>query len=322
MRTEDRLARPLKALRVSVTDRCTFRCPACRPGPAPPLLPRESLLRFEELRRLAGIFAGLGAGRLRLTGGEPLLRAGLPDLVGRLRTVAGIRELALTTNGLRLRELAAPLRAAGLDRLTLSLDSLDPVRFARCRGTRAPLRQVLEGLEEAVRAGFSGIHLNCVLRRGWNEADILPLAAFARERGHVLRFIEFMSVDADGGWRMEEVVPSAEVRAILAARWPLEPLPEGDRPARRWRYRDSAGEVGFVAAVTEPFCDACGRARLSCDGVFRPCLLAGEGLALGPLLREGATDAEIRDLVAAAWRGRGARMSAAGSPVAMSRIGG
>ena len=334
MELRDTLGRPLKALRMSVTDRCNFRCGYCMPrevfGPDYAFLPREALLSFEEVTRLAGIFTGLGVTKLRLTGGEPLLRRELPDLVQMLAPLPGLQDLALTSNGVLLPELAPALRRAGLSRLTVSLDTLRPERFQRLSDTDLPLSRVLDGLEAARAAGFGPIKLNCVLQRGVNEDEILDLAAFAREQGHILRFIEFMDVGTTNGWRLDAVVPAEEIHHRIHARWPLEPLPpkEGD-VAREWRYRDGKGEVGLIASVTAPFCRGCDRARLSADGHLYTCLFAGQGLDLKAFLRSGHSDADVAALLASHWRRREDRYSelrradTPGLPkIEMSHIGG
>ena len=334
MEPRDTLGRPLKALRISVTDRCNFRCSYCMPrevfGPDYPFLPREALLSFEEVTRLARVFVGLGVTKLRLTGGEPLLRRELPLLVRMLAAVPGLDDLALTTNGVLLPDLAPALRAAGLRRLTVSLDTLRPERFQALSDTDLPLSRVLAGLEAARAAGFGPLKLNCVLQRGVNDDEILNLAAFAREGGHTLRFIEFMDVGTTNGWRMAAVVPAAEVHRLLHARWPLEPLsPADDAVARGWRYVDGQGEVGLIASVTAPFCRGCDRARLSADGHLFTCLFAGEGLDVKGFLRGGHSDADLASLLAFHWKRRTDRYSelrradTPGLPrVEMSHIGG
>jgi cyclic pyranopterin phosphate synthase len=330
----DTLGRPLKALRISVTDRCNFRCGYCMPkgafGPDYPFLPREALLSFEEIVRLVRIFTGLGVSKIRLTGGEPLLRRELPTLVRMLAGVPGLDDLALTTNGALLADLAPALRAAGLKRLTVSLDTLRPDRFQAMSDTDLPLARVLEALEAAQSAGFGPLKLNCVLQRGVNDDEILDLAAFAREQGHTLRFIEFMDVGTTNGWRLQSVVPAADVHRILHARWPLEPLhTTHGAVARGWRYRDGKGEVGLISSVTAPFCRSCDRARLSADGHLYTCLFAGEGLDLKGFLRGGHSDADIASLLASHWKRRSDRYSelrrddTPGLPrVEMSHIGG
>jgi cyclic pyranopterin phosphate synthase len=274
-------------------------------------LDRAEILSFEEILRLARIFAGLGVAKVRLTGGEPLLRRGLPELVAGLARIPGLRESALTTNGSLLGELARPLRDAGLGRLTVSLDSLDPERFLASTDSTVSLDRVLAGLQAVKAAGFQDTKLNCVLRRGFNEADILPLAAFAREEGFTLRFIEYMDVGSHNGWRLDSVVPAAEVARILDQRWPLEESPRTHRNcvAQHWRYRDGRGGVGLIASVTEPFCAGCDRARLSADGKLYTCLFAQSGLDLKGFLRGGASDAELAALIGARWHRRDDRYS-------------
>jgi len=330
----DSLGRPLRALRISVTDRCNFRCGYCMPrevfGPDYAFLPRAALLSFEEITRLARVFVGLGVTKLRLTGGEPLLRRELPALVRMLAGIPGIEDLALTTNGVLLKDQAPALRAAGLKRLTVSLDTLRPDRFQALSDTELPLARVLEGLEAARSAGFGPPKLNCVLQRGVNEDEILELAAFAREGGHTLRFIEFMDVGTTNGWRLEAVVPAAEVQQILHGRFPLEPMaaPEG-AVAQTWRYRDGRGEVGIISSVTAPFCRSCDRTRLSADGHLYTCLFAAEGLDLKGFLRSGHGDGDIAALLASHWKRREDRYSelrradTPGLPrIEMSHIGG
>jgi cyclic pyranopterin phosphate synthase len=274
-------------------------------------LDRAEILTFEEILRLVRVFVGLGVAKVRLTGGEPLLRRDLPDLVSKLVAVPGLKEVTLTTNGSLLTGLAEPLKAAGLSRLTVSLDSLDPVRFKDNTDTGVPLDQVLAGLAASTAAGFTGTKLNCVLRRGVNDADILPLAEFAREQGYTLRFIEFMDVGTRNGWRLDDVVPAAEVAERIHRRWPLERFWKSapNCVAQHWRYLDGAGEVGMIASVTEPFCSGCDRARLSADGSLFTCLFAAEGTDLKGFLRGGATDAELAALVEARWRRRDDRYS-------------
>lgn len=331
----DRLHRPLGALRISVTDRCNFRCSYCMPreafGPDHPFLPKDQVLSFEEIERLARVFLSLGVRKIRLTGGEPLLRRELPDLIARLVALPGLEDLAMTTNGGLLAELAGDLRRSGLRRLTLSLDTLRPDRFRQLCDTTIPLAKVLSGLDAAVAAGFPPPKLNCVLQKGVNDDEVEELAAFARERGHTLRFIEFMDVGTTNGWRLDAVVPSEAVRARLQARWPLEPVAESPdgRVAERWRYLDGRGEVGFIASVTAPFCGGCDRARLSAEGRLYTCLFAAEGLDLRGYLRAGHTDAEVAAVLGAFWGRREDRYSelrTAATPararVEMSRMGG
>ncbi|HET6906773.1 MAG TPA: GTP 3',8-cyclase MoaA, partial [Rhodanobacteraceae bacterium] len=263
----DALGRSLSDLRISVIDRCNFRCPYCMPeeqyASDHAFLRARERLSFQETERLARIFVALGVRKLRLTGGEPLLRRDLPELVSRLAHIEGVEDLALTTNGALLPRFAQALREAGLHRITLSLDSLDAETYRRMAGGRGEVGQVLEAIEAAGRAGFGALKINCVVLRGANEEGVLDLVARFRGTPHVLRFIEYMDVGTLNGWRAERVVPSEELRARIHARWPLEPLPRqlDSDTARRWRFADGAGEVGFISSVSEPFCGGCTRAR-------------------------------------------------------------
>jgi cyclic pyranopterin phosphate synthase len=308
---KDALGRALRDLRVSVTDRCNFRCPYCMPrdlfGADHAFLPRDELLSFEEITRVVTVFAGLGVTKVRLTGGEPLLRRDLPDLVRRIAAVEGITDLAMTTNGSLLATLAGPLRDAGLTRVTVSLDSLDPQAFQALGDTNVPLSQVLAGIEAASTAGLP-VKLNAVLRRGVNDDGLLDLAGYARDRGYTLRVIEYMDVGTTNGWRLDEVVPSEEVLARLSAVHGLEPLGE-DGTAERWRYTDGAGEVGFVSSVSKPFCGTCTRARITAIGELFTCLFATSGTDLRGALRGGATDEELTALVGGRWAVRDDRYS-------------
>src|SRR5215831_9852257 len=276
----DALARPLRDLRISVTDRCQFRCTYCMPremfGRDFVFLPREQLLTFEELTRLAGIFAGLGVRKLRLTGGEPLLRRDLEKLVAMLGGIEGIQDIALTTNGALLAGKATALAAAGLRRVTVSLDSLDDTVFMALNDAGFPVARVLEAITAAAGAGLVPVKVNMVVRRGVNDQSILPMAAHFRGTGHVLRFIEYMDVGVTNGWRLEEVVPAAEIISLVGAHWPVDPVEPAypGEVARRYRYRDGAGEIGVIASVTQPFCRGCTRARLSADGQLYTCLFA------------------------------------------------
>ena len=308
----DALGRPLRDLRLSVIDACNFRCPYCMPADRIPDdhgLDAASRLSFDEIETLVRGFARLGTHKLRITGGEPLLRKHLPELIGRLSKIAGIDDLALTTNGSLLAPQAKALRAAGLHRLTVSLDALDAERFAAMSGGRGKLEDVLAGLAAAREAGFERIKLNCVVQRGVNEDQVLPLAAFAREHGHVLRFIEYMDVGTCNGWRMQDVVSSAQLRDRLHAQWPLRPLDPQYRGevASRYAYVDGGGEIGFVSSVTAPFCGDCHRARVSADGKLYTCLFAAEGRSLREALGQGE-DALV-EAVAQAWTRRADRYS-------------
>ncbi|GMU66561.1 MAG: GTP 3',8-cyclase [Acidobacteriota bacterium] len=309
----DTLGRPLGDLRISVTDRCNFRCPYCMPreafGPDHAFLPHRELLSFEEIERLARLFVQLGVRKIRLTGGEPLLRRGLPELVRRLAPL-GV-DLALTTNGSLLADQAVPLARAGLRRVTVSLDSLDDETFRRMNDVGYSVTRVLDGVAAAERAGLAPIKINVVVRRGFNEESVVPLASRFRGSGHVVRYIEYMDVGATNSWRLDEVVPAREIVAAISERWPLEPVEPGYRGevARRWRYRDGAGEIGVVASVTAPFCGDCTRARLSADGRLFTCLFATVGTDLRRALRAGAGDPELRAMLDRVWRGRGDRYS-------------
>ena len=329
---QDRLGRPLRDLRLSVIDACNFRCPYCMPADRIPDdhgLDAAGRLSFDEIETLVRGFGRLGVRKLRITGGEPLLRRNLAALVARLAAVPGIEDLALTTNGSLLAAQARALREAGLHRLTVSLDALDPALFATLSGGRGRVADVLAGLDAAHAAGFERIKLNCVVQRGLNEEEVLPLAEFARARGHVLRFIEYMDVGTCNGWRREGVVPSAELRDHLHARWPLRPLDPQYRGevASRYAYVDGGGEVGFVSSVSAPFCGDCHRARVSADGRLYTCLFAATGSDLRPTLREG--EQALAELVAQLWAMRGDRYSElrgrAGAPrrhVEMFLVGG
>ena len=308
----DALGRPLRDLRLSVIDACNFRCPYCMPADRIPDdhgLDAASRLSFDEIETLVRGFARLGVRKLRITGGEPLLRKRLPELVQRLARIDGIEDLALTTNGSLLAAHAQALRDAGLHRLTVSLDALDPQVFAAMSGGRGRIGDVLAGLAAARAAGFSNIKLNCVVQRAVNEDQVLPLAAFAREHGHVLRFIEYMDVGTCNGWRMQDVVPSATLRDRVHEAWPLRPLDPQYRGevASRYAYVDGAGEIGFVSSVTAPFCGDCHRARVSADGTLYTCLFASSGRPLRDALRHGE-DALV-DAVADAWTRRADRYS-------------
>ncbi|MBM3141022.1 MAG: GTP 3',8-cyclase MoaA [Chloroflexi bacterium] len=310
----DRLGRPVRDLRISVTDRCNFRCRYCMPrevfGPDFVFLPRDQVLTFEEITRLARIFRDLGARKIRLTGGEPTLRAELPKLVAMLKEIDGL-ELTLTTNGTLLAHLAERLAAAGLDRVTVSLDSLDDAVFREMNDMDFPVALVLEGIDAAARAGLGPVKVNAVVRRGVNDHTVYDLARRFRGSGHVLRFIEFMDVGTTNGWRLDEVVPTSELARRIHEAFPLEPLEPHytGEVAQRYRYADGAGEIGFITSVTQPFCAMCTRARLSADGHLYTCLFATQGTDLRGVLRSGASDGELRTSIAAAWRAREDRYS-------------
>jgi GTP 3',8-cyclase len=287
----DALERPLRDLRLSVTDRCQFRCTYCMPrevfGRDFVFLPRQDLLTFEELTRLARVFAGLGVRKLRLTGGEPLLRRDLERLIAMLAAIGGIRDIALTTNGALLARKARTLTDAGLRRVTVSLDSLDDAVFMALNDAGCPAARVLDGIAAAAGAGLGPVKVNMVVKRGCNEPSILPMAARCRGSGHVLRFIAYMDVGTTNGWRLDDVVHAAEIIALIGGQWPLEPLPARypGEVATRYRYQDGAGEIGIVASVTQPFCSGCTRARLSAEGKLYTCLFAGSGRDLRATLR-------------------------------------
>ena len=311
----DRRGRALRDLRISVLDRCNFRCPYCMPEDRYPrdheFLGKSERLRFEEIERLVRVFAGLGVRKLRLTGGEPLLRRDLPVLVRALAAVPGIDDLALTTNGSLLAAHAVALRAAGLRRITLSLDTLDAPTFRQLSGGRGDVDAVLAGMLAAEQAGFAPLKINCVVVRGVNDGHVLDLLERFRGSGHVVRFIEYMDVGTCNEWQRDRVVPSAQLRARIAARWPLRALDPhyGGEVAQRWAFRDGAGEIGFISSVSEPFCGDCTRARLSADGKLYTCLFAASGHDLRGALRAGASDAELAGLVAAVWHARDDRYS-------------
>jgi GTP 3',8-cyclase len=315
----DLLGRALHDLRISVTDRCNFRCTYCMPeevfGRDYRFLPRAELLTYEEIRRLARVFVGLGARKLRITGGEPLVRRGLPDLIAMLAELrtrdATELDLTLTTNGSALRQLAQPLADAGLRRITVSLDSLDDATFRRMNGVDFPVSRVLAGIDAARTAGLAPIKVNTVVKRGLNEDSILPLARWARAEGLILRFIEYMDVGTTNGWRLDDVVTADAIVALIGAETPLDALPPQypGEVASRWRYADGSGEIGVIASVSQPFCGDCTRARLSAEGQLYTCLFAASGHDLRGPLRAGASDADISDLVAGIWRDRGDRYS-------------
>ncbi|MBC7680093.1 MAG: GTP 3',8-cyclase MoaA [Pseudorhodobacter sp.] len=307
----DALRRSLRDLRVSVTDRCNFRCPYCMPrelfGTDHAFVPRRELLTYEELGRLVRVFAELGVTKVRLTGGEPLLRRDLEVLVAMAAATPGVDDVALTTNGSLLAPRAAALREAGLSRITVSLDSLRPEVFTALGDTKVPLQQVLDGIDAAAAAGLP-VKLNTVLRRGTNEADLLPLVDYARDRGHLLRLVEDMDVGETNGWELSEVVPAAEVLARVGAVHPLEPVP-GDEVAERFRYVDGGGELGVISSVSKPFCGTCTRARLTAIGELYTCLFATSGTDLRAVLRSGATDDELLAAVGGRWATRDDRYS-------------
>jgi cyclic pyranopterin phosphate synthase len=335
MLPRDTRGRPLHDLRISVTDRCNFRCVYCMPravfGPDHAFLPRAELLAFEEIARLVAIFARLGVEKVRLTGGEPLVRRELPTLVAALAATRDVRDLTLTTNGVLLPEHAADLREAGLDRVTISLDADDDATFQRMNDAGVPVSRVLAGIEAAEAAGLGPIKLNMVVKRGWNEHAILPMARRFRGTGRILRFIEYMDVGHSNGWRLDEVITADEILATISAEFPLEPMAptKPGEVAERFRYADGAGEIGVIASVSRPFCGDCNRARLSADGQLYTCLFATAGHDLRALLRGGASDQEIEADLRRVWEARDDRYSELRSEetvllpkVEMSYIGG
>ena len=308
----DLLGRPLHDLRLSVIEACNFRCPYCMPADRIPDdhgMGSAARMSFDEIETLVAGFVRNGVSKLRLTGGEPLLRKGLAGLVARLTRIDGLDDIALTTNGSLLASQARALRDAGLGRITVSLDALDPVRFRALSGNRGEVVDVLRGIDAAGAAGFEAIKLNCVVQRGVNDDEVLPLVAFARDHGHVVRFIEYMDVGTCNGWRREFVVPSAELLDRIHARWPLHPLGAQYRGevAARHGFDDGVGEVGFVSSVSAPFCGDCHRARVSADGRLYTCLFAGEGSDLRPMLAAG--EATLAAHIAQLWSRRGDRYS-------------
>ncbi len=334
VKINDKFGRPLHDLRISVTDRCNFRCSYCMPqeifGRDYQFLERGELLNFEEIERLVRIFAGHGVKKIRLTGGEPLLRRDLEKLVEKLAGMPGL-ELTLTTNGGLLADKAQALKEAGLNRVTVSLDSLDNEIFASMNGVDFPVEKVLEGIEAVKAAGLAPIKVNMVVRRGVNEQSILPMARHFRGTGVILRFIEYMDVGTSNGWCLDDVVPAFEIIKRIDAEMPMKPLESNYRGevARRWQYRDRSGEIGMIASVTQPFCGDCTRARLSADGFLYTCLFATRGNDVRKLLRGGASDGKISDAVASIWKARTDRYSEIRSAettnlpkVEMSYIGG
>jgi GTP 3',8-cyclase len=311
---QDRLGRPLRDLRISVTDRCNFRCVYCMPkevfGKDYQFLERKEILTFEEIGRIARIFGSLGVEKIRLTGGEPLIRRNLEQLIAMLSHIPGL-DLTLTTNGSLLTRKAGALKAAGLQRVTVSLDALDEDAFRQMNDVDFPVAKVLEGIEAASAAGLKPVKINMVVKRGVNEHSVLPMARYFRGTGHILRFIEYMDVGHTNGWRMDDVVTAREIIGMISAEMPLEPVDPNyqGEVAERWRYRDGSGEIGVIASVTQAFCRDCTRIRLSTEGKLYTCLFATNGHDLRALLRGGASDEEIKDAVAAIWAKRSDRYS-------------
>jgi cyclic pyranopterin phosphate synthase len=311
---EDALGRKLHDLRISVTDRCNFRCIYCMPrdvfGPDYAFLAKSELLSFEEIARLTRVFRGHGVEKVRLTGGEPLLRKNLERLIEMLAGIPGL-DLTLTTNGSVLAKKARALKAAGLKRVTVSLDSLDEAVFRRMNDADFPVAEVLNGIDAASAAGLVPIKINMVVKRGENEDSVVPMARYFKGSGHIVRFIEFMDVGATNGWRMDDVVPSAEIVRTIGEKMPLEPVEPNytGEVAERWRYRDGSGEIGVISSVTRAFCSTCTRARLSTEGMLYTCLFATAGYDLRAMLRGGSADDEISRAIARIWDARSDRYS-------------
>ncbi|WKZ40833.1 MAG: GTP 3',8-cyclase MoaA [Anaerolineales bacterium] len=330
----DTLDRPLRDLRISVTDRCNFRCVYCMPkevfGSNYKFLLHEQILTYEEITRLARVFVSHGVKKIRLTGGEPLVRKDFPDLIAMLAEIPDL-DLTMTTNGSLLPRFAKQLKDAGLKRVTVSLDSLDNEVFKSMNDVDFPVEKVIEGMDAAAEAGLTPIKVNMVVKRGVNESSILPMARFFREKGYILRFIEFMDVGSTNGWRMDDVVSAKEIISIINTEMPVEPVNPNYRGevAERWRYKDGRGEVGVIASVTQAFCRDCNRARLSAEGKLYTCLFAIKGHDFRDLLRGSASDEEISDIIAKVWGKRADRYSEIRSEntiplpkVEMSHIGG
>lgn len=319
----DAFNRPLHDLRISVIDRCNFRCTYCMPQdeyhPNYTFLKETQWLNFTEIARLTKLFISLGVSKVRITGGEPLLRPNLPELIAMINALPGLEDLALTTNGVYLARDAAALRRAGLKRLTVSLDTLDDTIFKMMNGNRGNVRQVLEGIEEARQQGFEKIKINAVVQKGINDGTILDLVEYFKRTGEIVRFIEYMDVGTCNNWRSELVVPSAEILRQIHKKFPVEPVAPHyhGEVADRYRFADGQGEIGFISSVTQPFCGTCTRARLSTDGKFYTCLFAGEGRDLQTPLREGKTDTDIREILSDIWMKRRDRYSQerAGMPI-------
>ena len=311
----DTLQRPIRDLRISVTDKCNFRCPYCMPaeifGEKYEFLPKAEILTFEEITRLARIFVDLGVTKIRITGGEPLLRRDLETLIAKLSQINGVQDLTLTTNGYLLADKAQSLKNAGLRRLTVSLDAIDDQTFNLMSGRTHGTERVLEGIRFAEKAGFQAIKINAVVQKGINDHLVIDLAQHFHNTGHILRFIEFMDVGNRNNWNMDQVVPAAEIIDRIHTVLPLEPLDPNytGEVAKRYRYLDGGGEIGIIASVTQPFCGDCTRARLSTDGKLYTCLFASEGTDLRDALRQGASSAHLRNKITWTWRRRTDRYS-------------
>ncbi|MFK5922355.1 MAG: GTP 3',8-cyclase MoaA [Verrucomicrobiota bacterium] len=314
MAVSDQFQRPLRDLRISVTDRCNFRCRYCMPaevfGPDYQYLPREDILDYEEITRLAKVFLSLGVRKLRLTGGEPLLRRDLTALIGQLAALDGLEDLALTTNGTALAKQAQALKLAGLERITVSLDALNEEVFSRMNGINASPEKVLEGIAAAQEVGLT-VKVNAVVQRGVNETELLPLAQYAADKGLILRFIEYMDTGAAHGWNLEKVLPSKDLLTLFGNHFELEALPQNHpgETAVRHRIVGTSAELGFISSVTEPFCSACNRARLTADGHLFTCLFAPNGHDIKTLLRQGCSDDELAERIGEIWGMRSDRYS-------------
>ncbi|MCB1246083.1 MAG: GTP 3',8-cyclase MoaA [Acidimicrobiia bacterium] len=330
----DTLGRPLRDLRISVTDRCSFRCVYCMPREVyddHDYLKRSEVLTYDEIARIARIAVSLGVSKVRLTGGEPLLRREIDTLVAKIADLDGVVDLAMTTNGLQLRTSAHRLAEAGLRRVTVSLDAIEDAVFRRMIDTDVDVSQVLDAIDAAADAGLGPVKVNAVIRRGWNEDQVIPLADHFRHTGHIVRFIEYMDVGSTNRWRHDEVVDSRDLIDTIGAIWPIEPVDPNYRGevAQRWRYRDDGGEVGFISSVSAPFCGTCTRLRLSAEGRLYTCLFSTTGTDLRGPLRSGATDADLTELIGSIWTTRSDRYSElrgatplATPKVEMSYIGG
>ena len=311
----DQLQRPLRDLRISVTDKCNFRCPYCMPadvfGDDYKFSPKPNVLSFEEITQLVRVFARMGTEKVRLTGGEPLLRKGLEVLVKELHHVEGIRDITLTTNGWLFQQQGENLVKAGVNRITFSLDSLDDAIFRKTNGRDYPVQKVLDSIDHALALGLKPVKVNAVIKRGMNESQIVPLARYAQEKGLVLRYIEYMDVGNRNGWKMSDVVTAAEMLAAIDAEMPLEALPPNyqGEVARRYQYKDGTGEIGMISSISEPFCGGCTRARLSTDGRLVTCLFSHEGLNLREPLRAGESDDMLLERLVNAWTKRDDRYS-------------
>lgn len=324
---EDTFKRRLGDLRISVTDRCSFRCVYCMPREIyddHEYLSRADILTYDEITRVARLAVGLGVSKIRLTGGEPLLRREIATLVGGLSAIAGVKDLAMTTNALQLSKMAEPLVDAGLGRVTISLDAIDDERFKAMIDTDVDVAVVLDAILDADAAGLGPIKINAVVRKGWNEDQIVPLAEYFRGSGHILRFIEYMDVGTTNQWKMDEVVTSAETAEMIAAVWAIEPVDASyhGEVANRWRYVDGEGEIGFISSVSQPFCGSCTRLRLSAEGSLYTCLFAGVGTDLRGPMRDGATDEDLIALFTDVWEHRDDRYSElrGGVPLPMPKV--